>query len=56
MNLTIRGEARSIPERVWAVGLYRTPETTTAPIRDEETGAGVAPLTLPDDDGATIRQ
>ena len=51
MNLTIRGEA-NIPERVWAVGLYRAPESTTAaPIHDEDTGAGVAPLTIVDPDG-----
>ena len=50
MNLTIKGEA-NIPERVWAVGLLRDPETYTTPIRDEETGAGVAPLTVIDGDG-----
>ena len=50
MNLTIKGEA-NIPERVWAVGLLRDPETYTTPIRDEETGAGVAPLTVIDTDG-----
>ena len=50
MNLTIKGEA-TIPEGVWAVGLLRDPETYSAPIRDEETGAGVAPLTVIDGDG-----
>ena len=53
MNLTIKGEA-NIPERVWAVGFIRTPETHLhhhPPIRDEETGAGVAPLSILDTDG-----
>jgi hypothetical protein len=40
-----------LPEKVYVVGILRDPAVYHTPVRDEQSGLGVAPLTVLDADG-----